>query len=174
MQLASGHKVWKDRVFRIPKKVISVEKEIIEEIVRQGLFEPAWGPYRNAHFLFQKKNGKYRFIISAVSGNQHALEDTGIPPNIEELSEAFAGLPISSLIDFHNGYDQIMLHEDSWDYMAFQTVQGRYRPTRLVQGATNSVSAFVRVSRKILNTHLGSISETFVDNVGVKGPKCRS
>jgi hypothetical protein len=150
-----------------------VKKEMIEGRVWQGLFEPAWGPYRNTHFLVPKKNGKYRFIISAVSANRHTLEDAGIPPNVEEFSEAFAGLPISSLIDFHSGYDQKRLHEDSRDYMAFQTTQGLYRPTRLVQGATNSVSAFVRVSRKILNAHLGSIAEIFVDDVGVKGPKSR-
>jgi hypothetical protein len=105
IRLESGHSVRKDCVFCIPKKVIPVEKEMIEEIVRQGLFEPAWGPYRNAHILVPKKNGKYCFIISAVSANRHTLEDAGIPPNIEEFSEAFAGLPISSVIDFHSGYD---------------------------------------------------------------------
>jgi hypothetical protein len=57
--------------------------------------------------------------------------------------------------------------------MAFQTTQGLYRPTRLVQGATNSVSAFVRVALKILNAHLGSIAEILIDDVGVKGPKSR-
>jgi len=48
-----------------------------------------------------------------------------------------------------------------------------YRPSRLLQGATNWVSAFVRVFRKILNAHLGSIAEIFVDDVGVKGPNSR-
>jgi len=102
---------------------------MIEERVRQGLFEPAWGPYRNAHFLVPKKNAKYRFLISAVSANRYTLENTGIPPNIEECSAAFTGLPISSLIDFHYGYDQKMLHEDSRDHLAFQTKQAMCRPT---------------------------------------------
>jgi hypothetical protein len=106
-----------------------------------------------------------------VSANRHTQEDAGIPLKVEEFSEACGGLLISLLIDFHSGYDQTMLPEDSWDCMAFQTAQGMYRPTRLVQGATNSVSAFVRVSRKILNTHLGSIAEIFLKDVGVKGTK---
>jgi len=146
---------------------------MIEARVRRCLFKPAWGPYRNAHLLVPKRNGKYHFIISAVSANQHTLEDSGIPPNVEEFSEAFAGLPIFSLIDFHSVYDQKMLHEDSRNYMACQTTQGMYRPTRLVQGATNSVSAFDRVSRTILNAHLRSIAEIFVDDFGVNGPKSR-
>jgi hypothetical protein len=154
IRLECGQKICKDRVFRIPKKVIPVKKEIIEEGVRQGLFEPVWGPYRNAHILVPKMNGTYHFITSAVSANQHALQDAAIPPNVEEISEAIAGLPISTPIDFHSAYDQKMLHKDNWDYLAFQTTQAVYRPTTLVQGATNSVSAFVTVSRKILNAHL--------------------
>jgi len=173
IQVECGYKVWEDAVFRIPKKVIPVGKEMIEERVRQGRFEPAWGPYRNAHILVPKKNQKYRFTISAVSANRHTVEEAGTPPNIKELSEAFAGLPISSLIDFHSGSNQKMLHEDSRDYMVIQTMQGMYQPCRLVQGATYSVSAFVRVSQKILNAHLGSTAEIFVDDVRVKGPKSR-
>jgi hypothetical protein len=112
-------------------------------------------------------------MISAMSANRHTLEDAGILPNVEEFSEAFAGPLISALIDFHSGYDQKRLHEDSWDYMASQTTQGMYQPTRLVQGATNLVSAFVRVSRKILNAHRESIAEIFVDDIGVNGPQSR-
>jgi hypothetical protein len=59
-----------------------------------------------------------------MSANRHTLEDAGIPLNVEEFSEAFAGLPISSLIDLDSGYDQKRLHEDSRNYMAFQTTQG--------------------------------------------------
>jgi len=150
-----------------------MDKEIIEERVWLGLFEPAWGPYRNAHFLVSKKNEKYCFFISAVSTNWHTPEDARIPPNVEELSQALAGLPISSLIDFHFGDNQKRLHEDTRNYTAFQTMQGLYRSTRLVQGDTNSVSAFVRVSQKVLNAHLGSIAEIFIEDVTVKGPKSR-
>ena len=131
------------------------------------------GPYRNAHFLVPKKNEKYRFIISGVSANRHTLEDAGIPPNVEECSESFPALPISLILDFYSGYDQKILHEDSRNYTAFQTTQGMHQPTQLVQGATNSVSAFVRASWKIPNAHLGSFADIFVDDVGVKGPKSR-
>jgi hypothetical protein len=50
-------------------------------------------------------------------------------------------------------------------------MQGMYRPTSLVQGATNSASAFVRLFQKILNAQLGSITEIFTDHVTAKGSK---
>jgi hypothetical protein len=38
------------------------------------------------------------------------LKDVGIPTHIEEFSEAFAGPPISALIDFNSEFDQKLLH----------------------------------------------------------------
>jgi len=67
-----------------------VEIVITVERVHQGLFESAWGPNRNAHILDPKENEQYCFIISAMSGNWHNLEDTGQPTNDGEFSEAFA------------------------------------------------------------------------------------
>ena len=55
--------------------------------------------------------------------------------------------------------------------MAFQIAQAVYWLTRLVQGATNSVSAFLRVCPKILNAFHSSITEILVNEVGVKCPK---
>lgn len=127
--MVSSNKVWRDRIFCIPKKVIPVETGLIEVRVQQGLFEPTWGPYRNGHIPVRQKNGKYIFIISAVSANQHRIEDTTKPPNVEEFSEAFAGLPISSLIQIHSGYHKKILHTDRRDYMAFQALQSIYQPT---------------------------------------------
>jgi hypothetical protein len=143
----------------------------MEETVQRGLFEPNWGLYRNAPFSVQKKNGMYHSIITAVRADQHTSADSKIPPNIEEFSEAITGLPISSLIHIHSGYDQNVLHKDSSDYLVIRAAQGMYWPTRLLQGATISVSSFVRVSWKTINTHLKSIVKIFFPNVIVKHPK---
>lgn len=99
----AGHDICKDHTFHIPKKVIPVEREIIEERVLHGLIEPAWGSYRYPHFLVPKKHGKYTFIISAVSANWHTQEDTGIPLKVEECSEVLAELPMTSLNEFPCG-----------------------------------------------------------------------
>jgi hypothetical protein len=66
---------------------------MIEERVQQGLFEPAWGPYRNAQFLIPKKNGKYHFIITAVSANRHTQEDAGTPPRSKSFPTPSPGCP---------------------------------------------------------------------------------
>jgi hypothetical protein len=55
--------------------------------------------------------------------------------------------------------------------MAFQIAQGMYWITRVVLGATNSVSAFVRVCRKILKAFLRSNAEILVNEVGMRCPQ---
>jgi hypothetical protein len=87
-----------------------MEKEMIEESFRRSLFEPACGPYRNAQFLASKYNGKNCLISSAVNANWHRLEEAGKLPNVEEFSEAFTRLTISSLTDFHSRYADTMFH----------------------------------------------------------------
>lgn len=64
-----------------------------------------------------------------------------------------------------------MLHKNSRNYKAIHTTEGMYWLTRVVKGATNLVSAFVGVSWKILNGHLGPIPEILVKDATVKGPK---
>ena len=165
------HEPWTEPPFRIPRKLIEVEREATIEKERLGLIEDSWGPYRNAAFFVPKKNGKYRFVISCVKANKETLQDAGLPPNVEEFAESFAGYPAVSLIDFYMGYEQVKLHPDSRDLMAFQTSRGLKRPTTMVQGATNSVAAFVRIAKKIVSDWLGTIADVFVDDVGVRGPK---
>lgn len=154
-------------------QVLLVEMRIIEERVWQGVFEPTWTPYGNCHYLLRMKNGKYHFNISAENEKWHLMEDTGIPPIVKECSEVFPGLQIILLIDLHSGYDTIVLCEDGWYYVAFQTADGRYKVTAQIQGACNSLLAFLQVSQKVYNIHLMSIVDMMFDNVGVKGLKCR-
>jgi hypothetical protein len=52
---------------------------------------------------------------SAVSTHQDPLQDACMLPQIAESFEFFSAWPIISLIQFHSGYDQIMLQEDSQD-----------------------------------------------------------
>lgn len=106
-----------------------------------------------------------------MSAHWHTREDATIWLNGKLFSEGFTRLTIISLIAFHSVCDQMMLHKESRDYVGFETTRGMYSSIRLVQGAINLASAFVRVSWKILNPHLGSLVNRFVDNVRVKGPK---
>lgn len=42
--LESSHKVWKDGVFHLPKNIIPMDNEIIEQSIQQVLFQAVYGP----------------------------------------------------------------------------------------------------------------------------------
>jgi hypothetical protein len=50
-----GHLAWKSVPYQLPRKLITVEDNIVKERVALGLIEPSWGPYRNVHFLSKEE-----------------------------------------------------------------------------------------------------------------------
>lgn len=165
------HEPWVEPSYRLRRKLLEVEHEHITRREKAGLIEDCHGPYRNPCFFVPKKNGKYRFIISCTKANGETLQDAGLPPNVEEFAEGFAGYPAVTVVDFFMGYEQVELDERSRDLMAFQTSRGLKRPTVMVQGATNSVADFVRRAKKIIYRWLGNTADIFVDDVGIRGPR---
>jgi len=103
-----------------------------------------------------------------VGVTPHWQEDGGIQSNVAGCAEALSWLPNSLWIDFHSGYDHILVHDNSWDQMAFQSMQGMDWMIRLVPEATNSESAFVRISWKKLSTHLGLRKKMCFKNIQMK------
>lgn len=167
------HKAWQAKGFPIPRALTGVVADMLRDRIKAGVLEHCDGPYRNPYFLVKKKEGKYRLINNAIEYNRYTVRDAGLPPAPDEFAEEFAGLAISSLIDFFSGYDQVTLAEESRDLTAFMTMLGLLRMTTLPQGATNSVAQFVRIVTKILGDLIPDICRPFLDDIGVKGPRTR-
>jgi hypothetical protein len=123
--------------------------------------------------LVKKKEGKYRLINNTIEINRQTIRDTGLPPSPDDFAKEFAGLAISSLIDFFSGYNQVTLAEESQNLTAFSIMLGLLRMTTLPQGATNSVAQFSRVVTRILEDLIPDICRPFLDNIRVKGPRTR-
>jgi hypothetical protein len=164
------HKAWQSPGFPVPKKLQPTVIQMLRERVAAGTLEECHGPYRNQWFLVAKKSGTYRHVDAAMKYNAVTIRDANLPPNVDEVSEEFAGCAITSLIDFFSGYDQLTLAQKSRDLTGFMTPIGLLRHTTLVQGATNSVAQFVRAVTRILQDHIPERCRTFVDDVPVKGP----
>jgi hypothetical protein len=59
--------------------------------------------------------------------NNVTIRDTMLPPNIDEFAKDLTRRPISTLLDFLLGYDQITLYKNSRDITAIQTPLGLLR-----------------------------------------------
>ncbi len=169
------HVPWQVKNFQVPKALEGEVINIIKDRMQCGALERSFGPYRNPWFLVPKKTpGKYRLINSAQRLNAVTIRDASLPPTVDEFSEAFAGFPLISLLDFFSGYDQCVLAEESRDLTAFMTPFGLLRMTTLPQGYTNGVQVFDRFIRKALSEQIAQgRSLPFVDDVGIR-PNTRS
>jgi transposase InsO family protein len=162
------HKAWQARSFPVPKALDREVIEMLQERMDANTLERGHGPYRNAWFLVKKKTGGHRLINSATEMNSVTIRDAMLPPNADEFAEDLAGRPMSTLLDFLSGYDQITLHKNSRDMTAIQTPLGLLRQTTLLQGATNSVAQFVRAVMHILHRHLNDRARPYLDDIVVK------
>ena len=107
---------------RIPRALKPVFDKLVTEMRTSGVLEPSKGPYRNPAFLVKKeKPGEYKLISSVTKQNSETIRDAGLPPNVEEFSEQFAGQAISSLMDFFAGYEQVPLAIECRDITAIET-----------------------------------------------------
>ena len=165
------HEAWQAAGFPIPKALQGTVIEMLRERMNAGLLERCHGPYRNPWFLVKKKSNKYRMVNAAMNINRVTIRDANLPPQVDAFAEEFAGMQMTSLIDFFSGYDQLSFDKRSRDLTAFMTPLGLLRMTTLPQGATNSVGQFVRVANHILDAHIPEKCQTFVDDVAVKGDR---
>ena len=162
-----GHIPWQEHPMRIPRALKPVFNKLVTEMRTSGVLEPSKGLYRNPAVLIKKKKpGEYRLISSVIKQNTETIRDAGLPPNVEEFSERFAGQTISSLMDFFAGHEQVPLAIESRDITAIKTEKGLMRFTVLQQGGTNNVATFVRIGNKIW-VRCRDISTCFLDDVGV-------
>ena len=101
--------------------------EILKERIANGLLEPCYGPYRNPWFLVKKKSGKYRMVNAAMNINKVTIRDANLPPSVDKFLEEFAGMHMTSLVDFFSGYNQIELNSYSRDLIVFIILLGLLR-----------------------------------------------
>ena len=170
IRIRPSHTPWQEKPMRIPRALRDTFDKLVTKITTSGVLEPSKGPYCNLAFLVNKKKpGEYRLISSVTKQNSETIRDAGLPPNVQEFSERFAGQVISSLMDFFACYKQVPLAEESRDMTAIKMEQGLMRFIVLQQGGTNNVATFVRIINKIL-ARCRNISRAFLDDVGVDGP----
>jgi hypothetical protein len=165
------HKAWQVPTFQPPKKILPIVVEMIQERLRREALEFCDSQYRNPWFLVQKKDAKYRLINNAQHINAVSIRDANLPPNTDDFSEQYAGCKILTIMDFFSGYDHVTLSKKSRDMTAFQTPLGLVRHCTMIQGATNSPGAFLRIVMKVLYRHIPFHANVFIDDIVCGGSK---
>ena len=122
-------------------------------------------------FAVAKKSG-IRLVINLDELNAVAIQDSALPPNVNEFAESFLGHSIFGLLDLFLGFDVRWVAPCSHPLQAFHTPLGACQQTTLVQGYTNSVQEFQRCVQHALKS-VSDYADNFIDDCGVKGSRLR-
>ncbi|GBG71184.1 hypothetical protein CBR_g8486 [Chara braunii] len=120
-------------------------------------------------------DGKIRTTLQWVQDLQRLnavmVRDAGGLPNADALSESCAGRPIISLIDLYSGYDQFPVYPLDRPVTTMHTPRGLIHMNVAPQGWANAVAMVQRHMIRVMQTVNPHITQPYIDNLAVKGPK---
>lgn len=164
------HVPWAFSNIPIPPGIKEKVVELLKEKIAAGVYEPSQSSYRSRWFCVLKKSGKLRLVHDLQPLNKVSIRDAGLPPNLDNFVEPFAGRQCYSVFDLYWGFDARKVHPESRDLTAFLTLLGLLRITSLPTGFTNSPAEFQACMTFILQDEIPHIADIFIDDLPIKGP----
>ena len=165
------HVPWDFKNIPIPPGIREKVVELLKEKIIAGVYEPSQSSYRSRWFCVLKKNGKLRLVHDLQPLNKVTIKEAGLPPNLDDFVEPFAGHQCYTVFDLYWGFDARKVHPQSRDLTAFQTPLGLLRITSLPTGFTNSPAEFQACMTFILQDEIPHKANIFIDDLPIKGPK---
>ena len=119
-----------------------IEKEL-DRLVQQGVLEKVeYSEWAASIVAVTKPDGNVRICGDyKVTINQYLEVDKHPLPKAEDVVELSGGERFSKL-DLKNAYNQIMLDDNSREFVGINTHKGLFRPTRLPYGAAPASAIF--------------------------------
>eukprot|EP00253_Pinus_taeda_P001921 PITA_01921 len=90
----------------------------------------------------RKKTAKIRLCIDFISLNKVSLKDNYPLPKMDHILQRVVGAYRMSLLDGYFDYNQILVHEDDMDKIAFATPWGTFHYAKMPFGLKNVGAAF--------------------------------
>lgn len=153
------------RPYRLSYKEREIVRDIITDLLRCDIIEPATSEYASPVVLVKKKTGGVRMCVDYRKLNSITEKDHFPLPRIEDQLERLAGHMYFTTLDLKSGYHQLRVAEESRPYTAFVTPDGHYQYKRIPFGLTNAPAVFQRAINEILGPIRFSYALAYLDDV---------
>nr|KYP55078.1 Retrovirus-related Pol polyprotein from transposon 297 family [Cajanus cajan] len=118
--------------------------------------------------MVKKSNGKWRMCTDYTNLNKACPKDAYPLPNIDRLVDGAFGHKFLSFLDAYSGYNQIRMHLQDEEKIAFITETANYCYRVMPFGLKNAGATYQRLMNKIFSDHIGRSMEVYVDDMVVK------
>lgn len=126
-------------------------RNIIDELLSEGIIRQSNSPYSSPIVLVKKKTGDYRLCVDYRELNKITVKDNFPTPLIDDQLDRLREKKIFTSLDLKNGFHHVRMNEKSIPYTSFVTPVGQYEYLRMPFGLTNSPRVFNRFIQLIFS-----------------------
>lgn len=162
LRVSDGIRPFRMRPFQMTPDKVRAMRELINELLDNGVIEKSQSEYSSNCFLVPKREkGKYRLVNNYKTLNQYIEMDSFPSPTVDTTFQYLQGAKFFTSIDLVHSFFQLELSESSRKYTAFNTSFGSYQWVRVPQGLKIGSQALNRV----VDTVLGDLKFKCVINL---------
>ena len=140
-------------------------KRMLNDMLAQGVIEPATGPWSSPVVLVQKKDGSTRFCVDFRQLNSLTKKDAHPLPRVDDTLDSLSGAQWFSTIDLASGYWQVEVAEEDKEKTAFSTPFGLFQFHTMPFGLCNAPSTFQRLMERVLTGLHWSTCLVYIDDI---------
>jgi hypothetical protein len=151
-----------------PKRIEAITEEV-EKLLRAQFIEEVYYPDWLANVVLVKKsNGKWRMCVDFTDLNKACPKDSFPLPRIDALVDSTSGYKLLSFMDAFSWYNQILMHPEDREKIAFITDRGLYCYKVMPFGLKNAGATYQRLVNKMFQAQIGRNMEVYVDDMLIK------
>ena len=140
--------------------------EQVDMYLKTGVIQPSYSPWSSPVTPVRKSNGKLRLCIDYRSLNNITVKDQYALPTIQDVLTALGNKAPKwfTCMDLANGYNQVLMHDDSIQKTAFSTPDGLFEFLRMPFGLSTAPPVFQRVMRNAIKGMPPSV-QAYLDDI---------
>jgi len=129
---------------RFPPAHVEAISDHVDNLLTQGIIEPASSPWASNIVLVRKKDGSLRCCIDYRQFNAVTKKDVYPLPRIDDCLDAMSSAAWFSTFDLRSSYHQIQVAPQDRDKTTFICPRGMYRYRAMPFGLCNAGATFQR------------------------------
>lgn len=147
-------------------------KAKVERLVEAGFIKETYFHTWVANVvLVRKPNGKWKMCVNYTDLNRACPKDAYPLPRIDQPVNMTPVHELLSFMDAYSGYNQIRMHLEDRQKIAFYATDGIYCYKVMPFGLKNAGATYQRLVNRLFLAQLGQTMEAYMDDMIVKSAK---